>query len=74
MSDTRQAADRVASQYCQRCDSFCTDGIVSSGGQNMAEMSGAISDFWDASAWDQTVNAPRLATETHVKTHLKNYI
>lgn len=40
MSDTPQAGDRVASQYCQRCDRFNTNGIVSSGRQNMAEMFG----------------------------------
>lgn len=63
VSDTGQAGDRIASQYCQRCDSFGTDGIVSSSGRNMAEMLQAISDdFWDALARDQTINMHLLAT------------
>lgn len=75
MSDTRQAVDRVASWYCQRCDSFSTDGIVSSGRRNMAEMFGAISDdFWDALAWEQTSNLPcwlpLITMETHINTHI----
>lgn len=44
MSDTGQAGDRVASEYCQRCDSFAADGIVSGSRRNMAEMFGTISD------------------------------
>lgn len=74
-SDTPQARDRVASQYCQKCDRFSTNGIVSSGRQNMAEMFGAISDhFWDALARDQTINLPPsahcLKPQKNIKTHL----
>lgn len=71
MSDTGQPGDRVASWYCQRCDSFSTNGIVSSSKQNMADMFQAISDdFEDASACDQTINILLLATAYHMETKL----
>lgn len=44
VTDTRQAADRVASWYCQRRESFSANGLVSGGKQTMAVMFGAISD------------------------------
>lgn len=74
-SDTPQAGDRVASQYCQQCDHFSTNGIVTSGRQNMAEMFGAISDhFWDALVRDQTINlhpsAHCLKPQKNINTHI----
>lgn len=74
VTDTRQAADRVASWYCQRRESFSADGIVSGGKQTMAVMFRAIGDdFWDALACDQTTDVPSwglplVSMETSIKT------
>lgn len=59
LRDTGQEGYRVASWYCRQCDSFGTNGIVSSSRRNMAEMPQGISDdFWDALAWDQGSTCP----------------
>lgn len=44
LRDTGQEGYRVASWYCRQCDSFGTNGIVSSSRRNMAEMLQGISD------------------------------
>lgn len=81
LSDTGPAADTVSSRYCRRRHRFTTDGVVSSGGGNMADMLGATGEDPETS-WQQNkhgqinVRKPSAAAPSaslHQCLHIKYY-